>query len=110
MIPLLLVSMPESRSPRGERGLKYLIAFEPIPWCCRSPRGERGLKSKSSAAGQGREVSLPPRGVWIEILVIRDPTVSIRCRSPRGERGLKSAVIAHVPLLGTVAPPAGSVD
>ena len=80
------------RSPRGERGLKYIysirthareeaslpsrgawieISSEELPWrrtTGRSPRGERGLKSAGVPAGLPRHVSLPSRGAWIEIL------------------------------------------
>ncbi|MEG2217735.1 MAG: hypothetical protein RRZ24_11285 [Clostridia bacterium] len=35
----------DSRSPRGERGLKYSTGKQLLTACCRSPRGERGLKS-----------------------------------------------------------------
>ena len=86
---LHLIFRPNSRSPRGERGLKFFelsvlglligvaLLAESVDWncsvivkrllsCCRSPRGERGLKC-------GRSV----------------PMDKLARRSPRGERGLK---------------------
>ena len=80
----------DSRSPSGERGLKYVIHSEVRTiWKRRSPSGERGLKYRQTPmqAGQpGRspsgerglkfphghgslveERSLPIRGAWIEI-------------------------------------------
>ena len=33
----------------------------------RSPHGERGLKFKVSMSSSARIASLPPRGAWIEI-------------------------------------------
>ena len=57
-----------SRSPCGERGLKYNIQSPMIIALCRSPCGERGLKWLI---------------LWITRLILR--------RSPCGERGLKSA-------------------
>ena len=57
-----------SRSPHGERGLKYQgIGFRFFDTHCRSPHGERGLKSRSA----------------------RSPGKVRPCRSPHGERGLK---------------------
>ena len=55
-----------SRSPCGERGLKYNIQSPMIIALCRSPCGERGLKWLI---------------LWITRLILR--------RSPCGERGLK---------------------
>ena len=57
-----------SRSPHGERGLKYSSKSIFAPHTqCRSPHGERGLKLllvQTVAAVFG---SLPTRGAWIEI-------------------------------------------
>ena len=81
-------SLAHSRSPRGERGLKYIerIARENF-FTSRSPRGERGLKSYYEQR--------PKPG---------------QRRSPRGERGLKSASAAVRKESRLVAPLAGSVD
>ena len=60
--------MGRSRSPHGERGLKYQGRGRLMTYATgRSPHGERGLKCRTRAA-------LPPAGR----------------RSPHGERGLKS--------------------
>ncbi len=79
------------RSPRGERGLKYVILFNfVIPDLGRSPRGERGLKYVFRVIRDKVFVgSLPPRGAWIEILVACKGIGTSVGRSPRGERGLK---------------------
>ena len=99
-----------SRSPHGERGLKFSCfrVFHRI--FCRSPHGERGLKWRRcrpwtlgfwSLPSRGawieifvgqvifmQEWSLPSRGAWIEIShVLRHYDVT--GRSPHGERGLK---------------------
>ena len=81
-----------SRSPRGERGLKYLfyiienfsiyvaLLAESVDWnivsksiiCigfCRSPRGERGLKSKQHINNSNFPLSLSSRRAWIEIVL-----------------------------------------
>ena len=80
----------ESRSPCGERGLKFVVGGVPPPggqslpvrgaWvempCTyiaygstlrRSPCGERGLKSKASGCPSVLVMSLPVRGAWVEI-------------------------------------------
>ena len=54
------------RSPHGERGLKFVVGGEVVPYAGRSPHGERGLKFEDTA-GCGRGLG----------------------RSPHGERGLK---------------------
>ena len=58
----------DSRSPRGERGLKLDVhaRVEP-PAVSRSPRGERGLKFSFITIKLHSFVSLPARGAWIEI-------------------------------------------
>ena len=44
-----VVYVPVSRSPLGERGLKYILQLLLcIGYRCRSPLGERGLKSACS--------------------------------------------------------------
>ena len=55
------------RSPHGERGLKFpRLRILPI-FLGRSPHGERGLKSNILNALGPMLLSLPPRGAWIEI-------------------------------------------
>ena len=55
----------------------------------RSPRGERGLKFLYDENLHGEGWSLPPRGAWIEIAFAWGLLHGCPCRSPRGERGLK---------------------
>ena len=63
-----------SRSPHGERGLKYEKGVPTRLTYGRSPHGERGLK-------------------WI----VCDDVVSDARRSPHGERGLKyQGIQAHL--------------
>ena len=80
----------KSRSPRGERGLKYNITPLKINFCkvallaesvdwnsiqltisiiliCRSPRGERGLKSAQNNQLRTFHQSLSSRRAWIEM-------------------------------------------
>ena len=59
-----------SRSPHGERGLKYFRFRFPPGYFCRSPHGERGLKFLAS-----------------------DWDNKNKSRSPHGERGLKLRLI-----------------
>ena len=77
----------KSRSPRGERGLKFNTALDFRLFAGRSPHGERGLKS----AGQPRRSG--PGG-----------------RSPHGERGLKYTDQRSAEGGPLVAPRTGSVD
>ena len=56
----------------------------------RSPHGERGLKCKMfQPLHAPLEMSLPPRGAWIEILYALQALRAGNRRSPHGERGLK---------------------
>ena len=57
----------ESRSPHGERGLKYNNVNLVLRRDCRSPHGERGLKYITSQRINRDRVSLPARGAWVEI-------------------------------------------
>ena len=72
----------QSRSPRGERGLKYLRVDTLSISKGRSPRGERGLKSFALSPSVGREMSLPARGAWIEISM-RDSICGLAVVAPR---------------------------
>ena len=56
------------------------------------------------------EASLPVRGAWIEILLVREQSEQHVRRSPCGERGLKSFWKQLLPPTTDVAPRAGSVD
>ena len=101
-----------SRSPRGERGLKYdrgcrdVLCLESLPtrgaWIeisfsgnfCSSlaslPTRGAWIEIQVVPYGKSQRMSLPTRGAWIEMPCIDDKALRIGCRSPRGERGLKS--------------------
>ncbi len=55
----------------------------------RSPHGERGLKYSGGAAEHKERGSLPSRGAWIEMVLVRQRPLDVIGRSPHGERGLK---------------------
>ena len=55
----------------------------------RSPCGERGLKFVDPTVPVSRTPSLPLRGAWIEITASGLDDVGLGGRSPCGERGLK---------------------
>ena len=55
----------------------------------RSPCGERGLKFRRDYDILRRLMSLPMRGAWIEILYRAISPIPYGSRSPCGERGLK---------------------
>ncbi len=75
----------------------------------RSPCGERGLKFRVWYRLSDRSKSLPVRGAWIEIVTAYKLGKDETRRSPCGERGLKSS-FRRVARLDLVAPRAGSVD
>ena len=52
--------------------------------------------------------SLPARGAWIEIGIIKHSTIASACRSPHGERGLKSVASGAVVGLGASLPARGA--
>ena len=56
----------------------------------RSPHGERGLKFQASRKLPLAPSSLPPRGAWIEMIADCGLLNNTARRSPHGERGLKS--------------------
>ena len=67
----------------------------------RSPHGERGLKYNAYQEAGRAVVSLPSRGAWIEITLPKVRPRTAPCRSPHGERGLKSLLtVGHVGHLG----------
>ena len=71
-----------SRSPCGERGLKF---WETAHRHCRkgrSPCGERGLKFPFAIGSKPVDMSLPVRGAWIEIMGVYG-TRSMRKVAPR---------------------------
>ena len=55
----------------------------------RSPYGERGLKYGQSQSHTQRRMSLSLRRAWIEIIIVSPFADALRCRSPYGDRGLK---------------------
>ena len=121
------------RSPHGERGLKSEFWTLTLHRPGRSPHGERGLKSRCLDRHRLGQLSLPPRGAWIEIstswtarstawaslpprgawIEITRPERSPRTswsRSPHGERGLKWKRAEEDRPYYAVAPSTGSVD
>ena len=72
------------------------------PWCpSRSPSGERGLKWPRPAQRGRGNLSLPIRGAWIEIPTGDSTASRGPCRSPSGERGLKYVyLVAHLVVQG----------
>ena len=57
----------EGRSPHGERGLKFIQDYLKRGWRCRSPHGERGLKFRKQLLIKQNMQSLSSRRAWIEI-------------------------------------------
>ena len=57
-----------SRSPQGECGLKLVSVFGAVSEHGRSPQGECGLKSPLPVEHEPTQLSLPARGVWIEMI------------------------------------------
>ena len=82
-----ITGIESSRSPHGERGLKFRQRRRQVELVRRSPHGERGLKLMHLVIGGYHWLSLPPRGAWIEIYMF---------------------VVGYLVL--PVAPPTGSVD
>ena len=63
----------------------------------RSPHGERGLKFKILTSWAGLlSRSLPTRGAWIEIFTEHGYVIGLMGRSPHGERGLKWGALSLV--------------
>ena len=60
-----------SRSPCGERGLKYIRQNHRNKCAGRSPCGERGLKCNLLKNLVKLCLSLPVRGAWIEMNIVR---------------------------------------
>ena len=102
-------SAQKGRSPHGERGLKSGAIYDGYQTVCRSPHGERGLKYAMVYDSLFVDLSLPPRGAWIEIKRDKRPDKKKRSLPPRGawiEINVASGVISAA----EVAPPTGSVD
>ena len=80
------------RSPQGECGLKYAVYAD---YCCPAvvslpARGVWIEIQYDSQRGVARVPSLPARGVWIEIARRKSSRLLTCSRSPQGECGLKS--------------------
>ena len=70
----------------------------------RSPHGERGLKYTILVKGGVVEQSLSSWRAWIEIPTSVGACTVLWCRSPHGERGLKYATRYAVPTSGSRSP------
>ena len=68
------------------------------------------MKSVPAFAAVAPNVSHPPRGAWIEIIIGSRDIIPDLCRTPRGVRGLKYRVAVYARRGACVAPPAGCVD
>ena len=66
--PIRSDAIPRSRSPHGERGLKY-VGYDVPHWVRprRSPHGERGLKSAIRTSSTLARPSLSSWRAWIEM-------------------------------------------
>ena len=74
-----------------------------------SPRGECGLKCRDVLVEVLERMSLPARGVWVEIFTTDETgLVGIR-HSPRGECGLKFSIATGINNFFSVTPREGSV-
>ena len=78
-----------SRSPQGERGLKYVRACFAHGLNGRSPQGERGLKSIVHHLGGVKDKGRSPQGERGLKYIGRIGVEAGLGRSPQGERGLK---------------------
>ena len=97
------------RSPHGERGLKSIVQTSPATDASRSPHGERGLKFYQAGRRAALELSLPPRGAWIEIFYgNKGDAIAEVGRSPHGERGLKCKEYNEYSYNGWSLPPRGA--
>ena len=65
-----------------------MLTIKP-PYASRSPHGERGLKYRDTKGVTVITTSLPAWGAWIEIRVAFNALQGQQGRSPHGERGLK---------------------
>ena len=79
-------------------------AAPPASRTSRSPHGERGLKYTILVKGGVVEQSLSSWRAWIEIPTSVGACTVLWCRSPHGERGLKYATRYAVPTSGSRSP------
>ena len=61
----------DSRSPYGERGLKFIKHVDVTHASSRSPYGERGLKFRAGGLNAEISQSLSLRRAWIEMSSMR---------------------------------------
>ena len=99
----------DSRSPFGERGLKFFFLVVNRVLRLSLPVWGAWIEMPLVSYSSGLLLSLPVWGAWIEIL---EPvfTISTQCRSPFGERGLKFNERTDGTKELQVAPRLGSVD
>ena len=81
----------KSRSPHGERGLKFGTTFALAHGQPSLPARGAWIEIVGEEHPETVDRSLPPRGAWIEIVIEWIGTVLKASRSPHGERGLKSS-------------------
>ena len=74
----------------------------------RSPHGERGLKYKKCAVCGRKAESLPARGAWVEIAMAVLAVALASRRSPHRERGLKSFFVHALDLCRASLPARGA--
>ena len=79
---------PQSRSPHGERGLKFKACRVSVQHFLSLPARGAWIEMVQTLMREKRLGSLPARGAWIEISA-RLSLSACSCRSPHGERGLK---------------------
>ena len=79
-----------SRSPCGERGLKYRGCRRSALWNQSLPVRGAWIEISPRLPASAITASLPVRGAWIEISAFWYWSTATFCRSPCGERGLKS--------------------
>ena len=79
-------------------------------FCGRSPQGECGLKYDVADRVDGREGSLPARGVWIEIIKVVTQTVTGFTSLPARGVWIEITTLHHASPTRKVAPRKGSVD
>ncbi len=118
------------RTPRGVRGLKYVVTWGsvvtimshpsrgawieirrrcnlPLPHS-RTPRGVRGLKSGEDGRLSGRRPSHPSRGAWIEILLCAADQVTGHASHPSRGAWIEIQVRRRRPLRAMSHPSRGA--
>ena len=94
-----------SRSPQGERGLKFSCPGGVEDGKESLPSGGAWIEMPCTFTSSFlRPSSLPSGGAWIEMIACRITTYVISGRSPQGERGLKFLKIDCLRLLPCRSP------